>query len=192
MSIRRQRVFGDFKNESSIFRQDPSPEVDEAWNFFPNRIFTTNSFTLAENLKRPETAVKAPASWGRGDDAYVYQLDVFHEIHCLNWLRKDLNWEYYYGDTKPSQWWKDHRTHCIDVLLQTLMCHADLDTVPYNWIRHHPDSEPVPNPDFNVLKMCRNFDAVVAWAEKNAVADGQQRRKELRAPDDAVIYEWPF
>ncbi|KAF2161257.1 hypothetical protein M409DRAFT_28296 [Zasmidium cellare ATCC 36951] len=193
LSLQPHKLDGSFKNTSSIFRQAPSPEVDAAWDFFSGSIFTTTSFALAESQKRPETAVKAPESWGRGDDAYIFQLDVFHQIHCLNWLRKDLNWEYYWGDERPSQWWLDHRAHCIHILLQTLMCHADLDIVPYNWVpRHGQGPELVPDPDFNVVKMCRNFEAVVAWAETNQVEDAQEKRKHLKAPIDAVASEWPY
>ena len=38
----------------------------------------------------PDVIVKAPHDWGMGDDAYPAQIDVFHEIHCLNMLRKEM------------------------------------------------------------------------------------------------------
>lgn len=73
------------------------------------------------------------------------------------------------------------------------MCHADLDIVSYNWVpRHGHGPELVPDPDFNVVKMCRNFDAVLAWAEKNQVEDAQEKRQKLQAPSDAVASEWPY
>lgn len=72
------------------------------------------------------------------------------------------------------------------------MCHADLDIVPYNWIPKGGHGELVPDPDFNVVKMCRNFDAVLEWAEKNQVQDGQEKRKDLKAPSDAIAHEWPY
>lgn len=72
------------------------------------------------------------------------------------------------------------------------MCHADLDVVSYNWIRKNEDDEPAPDPDFNVVKMCRSFQAVVEWAEKNQVEDAQKKRMELKAPSDAVVGDWPY
>lgn len=36
--------------------------------------------------KDPRTAVKFPPEYGFGDNSYVAQLDIFHQLHCLNAL----------------------------------------------------------------------------------------------------------
>lgn len=71
------------------------------------------------------------------------------------------------------------------------MCHADLDVIPYRWVRRN-ESLVVPDPDFSVTKQCRNFDALTHWAENNVVPNGQAKRKDLIAPQDAKVFEWPY
>jgi hypothetical protein len=49
-----------------------------------------NSNEAARLGRDPNVIVKAPEDWGFGKDAYPAQIDVFHEIHCLNMLRKEM------------------------------------------------------------------------------------------------------
>ena len=57
--------------------------------------------------------------------------------------------------------------HCIDILRQSLMCTADAGVFSYVWV----DRYPKPFPDFSVQHKCRNFDAVLGWAEENQVTN---------------------
>jgi hypothetical protein len=81
-------------NESaSIYIKDPSPEVDAAWDHIAadaGPIITISSDEARRLGRDPATIVKAPHDWGFGNDAYPAQIDVFHEIHCLNMLRKEM------------------------------------------------------------------------------------------------------
>ena len=68
----------------SIFRQDPSPEVDRAWA----RLGDTRPIPLSrEDVlaigKDPDQAIKLPKSWGLGEDVYAGRVDVFHQIVCV-------------------------------------------------------------------------------------------------------------
>jgi len=78
---------------SSIYIQGPSPEVDAAWDYISAEkgpIITVSRDEAKALGRDPEVIVKAPKSWGMGDDAYPAQIDVFHEIHCLDMLRKEM------------------------------------------------------------------------------------------------------
>lgn len=82
-----------FNETSSIYIQDPSPEVDAAWNRIAadsGPIITINSDEARKLGRDTNAIVKAPEDWGFGNDAYPAQIDVFHEIHCLNMLRKEM------------------------------------------------------------------------------------------------------
>ena len=68
--------------------------------------------------------------YGGGIPVYV---EGFHQLHCLDLLRKGLyyNYEYYhsrgegaFGDPEYIQ--RYHVSHCLDFLRQRLMC--DFDT----------------------------------------------------------------
>ena len=78
---------------TSIYIQDPSPDVDAAWDHIAadsGPIITISSKEAVRLGRDPAVIVKAPENWGFGNDAYPAQIDVFHEIHCLNMLRKEM------------------------------------------------------------------------------------------------------
>ena len=184
---------GTFWDNTSIYRQDPSPAVDAAWTFFEHDIITVTSGTLRASHISPSQSVQAPSSWGQGPDAYVAHIDVLHQVHCLNALRKEIHYEHYFGSAKPTQLHVAHRNHCLHILLQTLMCHADTDVIGYRWM-HNPDAvgdvKTSPWPDFSLTKRCRNFDAVFQWAKEQKVRDPWKKRSELRVPEGMDVLEW--
>ena len=95
---------------------------------------------------------------------YLAVVDVFHELHCLNYVREYLHQDYYKVKEPPESRIL-HVDHCIDTLRQTLMCHGDIALHTFDWI---PDYRR-PWPNFNVVHECRNFDAIYDWAEKHSV-----------------------
>lgn len=61
--------------------------------------------------------------------------------------------------------------HCIDLLRQRLMCTADVTLLPFTWAASTPwvphPKVPIAMPDFDHHNhMCRDFDAVVEWAQE--------------------------
>jgi hypothetical protein len=59
--------------------------------------------------KNPSLAAKFPDSFGYGPDAYITKIDVFHQIHCLNKLRRSLQPNYGYGgDMIPDKLYNLH------------------------------------------------------------------------------------
>ncbi|MCJ1300462.1 hypothetical protein MMC08_003259 [Hypocenomyce scalaris] len=189
-----KRINGTLLNNHnhSIFRDDPSPLVDAAWDRIA--AIGTTSISTAETRKigldpTDPTLAKYPLSFGLGPDAYIAELDIFHQIHCLNALRKTAtqNFPYYFGsefpNSKPDEAHTAHVSHCIHILLQNLMCKADVDIVTHRWldVRLHPF------PDFNVQKRCRDFDAILKWQEDHIV--DFDRFMEFRKPEDIVPIE---
>lgn len=135
--------------------------------------------------KDPSQVVKAPESWGVGDNMYPADIDSLHQVHCLNALRKDIFYQYYYGTLTRSKFYLAHRAHCIHILLQNLMCKADTELITMKWVRKNSWMNPSerPWPDFNVGKKCRNYDALVEWAVTHQIPDGERKRAELRMPE---------
>ena len=74
-------------------------------------------------------------------------------------LRKAVYREYYYpeGGFSLKHW--THLSHCIDILRQNLVCHADVEVHTYNWV----ETQRYPFPDFNIRRQCRDHGAVVEW-----------------------------
>lgn len=61
--------------------------------------------------------------------------------------------------------WYIHFEHCVDILMQNIMCHADTDLVTLNWM----ETQSNPFPDFSIRHQCRDFETLVAWRKENSV-----------------------
>ncbi|KAL9611120.1 MAG: hypothetical protein Q9167_004224 [Letrouitia subvulpina] len=174
---------GSFINQPhTIYRDDPSPLVDAAWDRIS--LVDTIAVSRADVLrlgKDPTIAAKYPADYGLGPDAYVAEIDVFHQIHCLNALRKEIFFDYYYSEVfpsgKPDDLHRAHTSHCLYTLLQNVMCHADLSTITHNWVQ----GQIHPFPDFGINKKCRDFEAVLEYQTENHV--DFETYKWLRRPE---------
>lgn len=115
----------------------------------------------------PESAAKLPnatTAFTNGSSHYIIELDVFHQLHCLNMMRKLVYPEAYPIDlTTGSEKAKDnifHMEHCYEQLRQSLQCSSDISTIYWQW---------------SVLKRkffgnvrtthtCKNFDKIRDWA----------------------------
>lgn len=59
----------------------------------------------------------------------------------------------------------EHIEHCVDSIRQSLMCHADVSTLVYQWnkerqrMQFHGD----------VAHSCRNFNKIRDWAKSHAI-----------------------
>ena len=165
-----KRLNGTFieQHPKSIFRQPPSPEVDAAWERVETQtpIPITRQDVLNQG-KDPTQAAKWPESFGFGPDAYIGRIDVFHQIHCLNRLRKHLhsNFDYYYGSERMNRYHELHVSHCLYTLLQNLMCAGNVDVYPHFWA----DAQDNAFPDFSINHKCRDFEAILDWHDKHAV-----------------------
>src|SRR6187549_3157959 len=79
-------------------RQPPSPEVDAEWERITNvRPIALTRDEVIKLGKNPEQASKWPESFGFGNDAYIGRLDIFHVIHCLDQIRREVYFDHYYG-----------------------------------------------------------------------------------------------
>ncbi|KAK6539073.1 hypothetical protein TWF694_010614 [Orbilia ellipsospora] len=154
----------------SIYRLPPSPQVDEAWESVSHvAMFGIKASDVVKLGKDPLKAVRIPESLGFPPNTHLAQLDSIHQIHCLNALRKAVFSEYYFDTEKkkPNRLHWIHLSHCAGVLLQNLMCQANLDVITLNW----RSTQANPVPDFNVNKKCRDFGVIKKWQEKNMIRE---------------------
>ncbi|KAI1028222.1 hypothetical protein LB504_012526 [Fusarium proliferatum] len=147
----------------------PDPEVDDAWEDLEIiRVFPITESEVRRLGKDPELLVKFPQEYGLGDNAYMAQIDMFHQIHCLNLLRH-LAWAEYNRNGTAKKPFSDlhwiHVSHCTDILMQNLMCNGNLDIITFNWV----ETQSNPFPDFAVNHQCRDFDAIYEWQDKHSV-----------------------
>lgn len=100
----------------------------------------------------PELVVKFPPEYEFGDSAYVAQLDIFHQLHCLNLLRH-IAWGEFERDGTTAKWpYSDlywiHIAYCTEVMRENLVCSANLDVITFNW----EEMQNLPFTDFNLNK----------------------------------------
>ncbi|KAK6536672.1 hypothetical protein TWF281_000893 [Arthrobotrys megalospora] len=172
-----------------IFRLPPSPEVDEAWESVSHvAMFGISTQDVIKLGKDPSKTVRLPESLGFPPDTHLAQFDSIHQIHCLNALRKAVFFDYYYGKKeKPLNrlhW--IHLSHCAGIILQNLMCQANLDIITLNWV----DTQQNPFPDFSVNKKCRDFGVIKQWQEEHKLSE--ELLKKIERPEKYVEIPAPI
>jgi hypothetical protein len=147
--------------------------VDKAWHSLaPLDIIPISAEDVRRLGKDPNYAVKLPIELGHGSNAYAGRLDMFHQIHCLDALRREAHFEHYYGDRYPgglnttSLKHRRHLSHCVHYLLQKILCAGSADVYTHFWAEDIPG----PFPDFSINQKCRDVDAMRWWHEKRKIS----------------------
>ncbi|KIW21137.1 hypothetical protein PV08_01717 [Exophiala spinifera] len=147
------------------------PEVDKAWREISYDMGDQwMSKSDISRLGMPETSLKVnhPQT---GEEGYRVGMEVFHQLHCLNLLRKVTYKEYYeplggeFG--KGAEALQRHTEHCIEVLRLNLQCNADIGIFTLYLV----EGDPLAWPELNSKHVCRNFDSVRQWALDHSVGN---------------------
>ncbi|KUJ23672.1 uncharacterized protein LY89DRAFT_573258, partial [Mollisia scopiformis] len=147
-----------YNNDNLIWRQEPSPEVDAAWEGLARiKWFAISSSDVEKLGKDPEKTVKIPKDWGYGMNTHFAALDSQHLLHCLNMLRRSAWPEYY--NIAPSPWHTTHLSHCTYLLMQALTCQPSLNVITHNWV----EGQRFPFPDFDIERKCVDYESVWEW-----------------------------
>lgn len=130
---------------------EPTPYLDEAWDGLEEFWTVLLEGDEADNV-RDQTLLQ--------NGYWVTGLDVFHQLHCLDSLRRATYPEAYEHEGSPHHWHL-HINHCIDYLRQAIMCHGDTSPMQFKW---HPNAQRY-GPDFASTRFCRRkFDDIVEWS----------------------------
>jgi UDP-N-acetyl-D-mannosaminuronic acid transferase (WecB/TagA/CpsF family) len=90
-------------------------------------------------------------------------LSVFHQLHCLNRIRKLLHPERYPWKLAPNLSELEthiHDNHCVDLIRQALMCNADIS--PIKWEMNAKLG--IPLPSAKTVHTCKKWDSLMDWA----------------------------
>jgi len=167
-----------------IYQSETSPQVEAAWK----KILGVNEGMVAigpeESTKLAETNHESTESiWEPGK--HVYGISMYHQLHCLNTIRKSFYREKFYPGI-PDDRFYFHKNHCFDFLRQAIMCHGDV-SMTYWWNKDYTsrqsDGREVHSDWFNNLSLddratnssvfwniehsCRMFEPIEAWVEKH-------------------------
>ncbi|KAK7028988.1 hypothetical protein VNI00_014698 [Paramarasmius palmivorus] len=150
-----------FGSDIPIYDREPSKEVDAAW---------LSLYEYAYNQVPRDQAALIPNKTYPvldSDGQYMIALDVFHQLHCLNEMRKAMYPEYY--PVTPEGIHTPHMRHCISSLRQSLMCSADITPIVWQWSERSKAAKE----RSDVIHTCRNFDRIRDWARDHFL-DHQQ------------------
>ncbi|RBR09849.1 hypothetical protein FVER53590_13633 [Fusarium verticillioides] len=161
-----------FGSERTPYQGPPTPERDALWddlylNFGISRIPRDSAAKLINKT------IPIPGERGQ----YVIELNVFHQLHCLNMIRKRLYIEDGKYDPNHKLTGIEHLEHCYDALRQSLMCSADITPLPWVWSDKAQEAKEVAR----VTHTCRDFDVLRNWAREHAV---HHFDKKIHAHDD--------
>ncbi|KAK5213985.1 hypothetical protein LTR41_000177 [Exophiala xenobiotica] len=147
------------------------PEVDKAWREISYDMGDQwISKSDLDRLGMPRTSVEV-AHPQTGQEGYRVGMEVFHQLHCLNLLRRVTFKEYYEplgGEFAAGPEALQHHTdHCIEVLRLNIQCNADIGLFTLYMVEGDPQAWP----QLNTKHMCRNFDGVRQWALDHSVGN---------------------
>ncbi|KAG4438913.1 hypothetical protein IFR05_005593 [Cadophora sp. M221] len=148
-------------------------ERETLWDDLYNN-FGTSIIPTSEAAKLLNKTVPIPDGKGEYDGKYVVMLGVFHQLHCVNLLRKSLYQEppnstsprFSNSTTDPLSLL--HLEHCVDALRQAVMC--SVDTTPHPWVWSEGEDGEVGQVKevASIAHTCRDFDSVREWARPRA------------------------
>ncbi|OJJ42006.1 hypothetical protein ASPZODRAFT_39420, partial [Penicilliopsis zonata CBS 506.65] len=165
-----------FRGPPSAFMGPPTPEIDAEW-YHLAKIFNFGvDYPVLKALNRTQGAIKYP-----GTGVYQAGMEVFHQLHCLNYIRM-YTYQDHYGNTdydmigETPEERQRHKDHCIENIRQRLMCAPDLNVYTYHWL---PEST-LPHGHLFTRHQCVEWDSFYAWAENSAI-----NSPPLSKPNDA-------
>ncbi|OAG07619.1 uncharacterized protein CC84DRAFT_1090023 [Paraphaeosphaeria sporulosa] len=160
-----------FNTPYSIYKDDPSPSVDAAWEEIADTpVLAISREDVVTMGKDPDYVVGIPEEFGHGPGKYFAVNDGQHLIHCLNELRKYAFYDYYYApkygpETNLPKMVAAHRTHCVGVLLDALTCQPSLNMVVWEYVQ----GQSKPWPDFDAWRMCYGHEKFYEWQKGEQV-----------------------
>ncbi|KAK5997737.1 hypothetical protein PT974_00094 [Cladobotryum mycophilum] len=139
------------------FKGEPQQHNNDAWN---DLVKYQYSAVLPSQLGPGQESIQV----NDGTDRVLITLDVFHNLNCLNDIRRYIFRSYFNESSSSSNEASfGHLNNCVDMIRQSLMCHGDIAVGTYTWKPDHL----TPWPDFRIFHECRNWDEIFAWAKEH-------------------------
>ncbi|KAJ6478196.1 hypothetical protein C8R45DRAFT_1101585 [Mycena sanguinolenta] len=153
-----------FPGDLSPFQIPSSPALDQMWSDLYD--FGISRIPKEEAARLPNKTHAIP-----GDDGYyIAELDVFHNLHCLNKIRMALDPDYYpdWRISTTNNWIPsqqnatEHVGHCVEWIRQAIMCNGDTSVIVWQW----QDLKNISMVKGNIAHTCRKFEKLQDWAKE--------------------------
>ncbi|KAH7134929.1 hypothetical protein B0J11DRAFT_424681, partial [Dendryphion nanum] len=174
------KVFYDDMFNLSPYQGSSTDDLDKMWDDLYGTARTLIDAHSAERL--PNKTVRVNSGIHEGE--YIVQFEVFHQLHCLNSLRKSIYRDRFpemnvlNADMTVNKTNVNHYEHCLDRIRQGIMCHADVATIHWDWKDGSQLPFPIPagRNGINMINMetthvCRDFERIKRWAMERNLDD---------------------
>ncbi|KAH8585369.1 hypothetical protein B0O99DRAFT_559710 [Bisporella sp. PMI_857] len=139
---------------TNVYKGEPRPELDKAWE---ESYLQWSQIIVSEGDLKAIDRTSIRLTDGSG---YLGTLGVFHQLHCLDYIRKYMYPDYYHSAETPMRN-RQHVDHCIDEIRLSILCHGDISVITWGW----KDTEATPYANFKVEHECRNWDSILGWTK---------------------------
>ncbi|KAH8747890.1 hypothetical protein BGZ57DRAFT_970362 [Hyaloscypha finlandica] len=166
------------------YRGRPRPELEAAWAdyvrrkstliYFPSHCSFNTSTDYTLRVPKPGWTNATPnailTEFQDEQGGIMGTFSYIHNIHCLKTIRQWMLPEYY-PETRaqfpptPETPIPRHIDHCIDMLRQSELCHADMTLLIFEW--HEDDPHPVNI--HHAPHICANPDKLERFLEEHTV-----------------------
>ncbi|KAG5982194.1 hypothetical protein E4U55_002212 [Claviceps digitariae] len=156
-----EKLFPKMNTHKYSIMGPPSPELDAKWDDLTQFFFTEFPYEDMKRLGREKEAIQLP----NGNFMVLYTVN--HLLHCLKRLHHSRHPEYYFPNMTEEEKIKanKHDMHCLEDLVQEVICHAD--TAPYTTRWYQKDPRPTGNSD--IAHECVNWDLLKAELKRKHV-----------------------
>ncbi|KAJ4398918.1 hypothetical protein N0V85_006163 [Neurospora sp. IMI 360204] len=154
----KEVVFHNNFEDLTRWQGPPNDQVNKAWRDLYIDIGVIK-IPKEDAEKLPNQTLPIPGD----EDGYIAGLKVYHQLHCLDLIRKHFYPDRYGGDRdmteqQRKEYWI-HLEHCIDNLRQAIMCCSDISTIPWIYMeRVHANF-----PSAKTTHICQDFDKLTEW-----------------------------
>ncbi|KAJ7463822.1 hypothetical protein B0H11DRAFT_2231542 [Mycena galericulata] len=149
------------RDDIPLFDSAPSIEGDEAWKDL--YAYSIVKIPKSEVVKMNNETLSILGN----ERDYIIALDVFHQLHCLDMIRQQLEIT---GGANYTGLGMRHLRHCVGAIRQSLMCYADTTPVVWQW---SAELMRVEQRD-DLVHTCRDFDKIQSWTREHSVGRGER------------------
>ncbi|PPJ55252.1 hypothetical protein CBER1_04281 [Cercospora berteroae] len=138
----------------------PNEENNRLWRELWN-VGGGQGILREQALQLPNRTSTLPPKW---PDLYYVDLDVFHQLHCLDHIRHAIANDSHHLHS-AALLGEGHIYHCFEAVRESLMCHADVSPIVRQW-------SPLDKKEKirgDVVHTCRNFWKIHVWGREHAV-----------------------
>lgn len=165
---RRPRHFVKKGNEHSPFSQPPGRDTEIAWA----RLLLGGNMRVAQSelaaygpdatsVQVLQPPSKPSVSFNTSEPQYLGKMGFYHELHCLQKMKRWLYPEAYYPNATEQflEEERQHLEHCIEWIRTAALCRGDTTLTLFEWVDGMLETKyPIPH-------MCVDEGQLLSWTD---------------------------